>query len=69
VQITGVNASDFAVVVQPPETIGAGMSATFRIVFNPSESGQRRAVVTIFSDDRQRPLYSFAVAGRGIPTG
>lgn len=69
VQITGVNASDFAVVVQRPETIGAGMSATFRIVFNPSESGQRRAVVTIFSDDRQRPLYSFAVAGRGIPTG
>lgn len=66
IQITGVNASEFAVVAPPPETLAPGQSATFRIAFNPAAAGLRQATVTIFSDDRTRPLYTFAIAGMGL---
>jgi hypothetical protein len=66
VSIGGVNASDFAVVLQPPGTLAGVTGTTLRIRFNPSATGERTAVVTVWTDDRQNPGYTFTVAGVGL---
>jgi hypothetical protein len=65
VQITGANAGDFSVSVQPASSVAAGGSTTFQIVFDPTAAGLRTATVTIANDDSDESLYDFAMQGTG----
>lgn len=67
VEITGANAADFAVTVQPSSSsVAEGGSATFTVQFDPSAAGLRTATVRIVnSDDNENP-YEFAIQGTGV---
>jgi hypothetical protein len=65
VQITGANASDFNVSVQPASSVAAGGSTTFQVVFDPSAAGLRTALVSIVNNDSNESLYDFAIQGTG----
>ncbi len=66
VEISGAQAGDFSVSVQPttPVTSGGG-TTTFEITFDPSEEGQRTAEVSIANDDADENPYNFTVQGQG----
>lgn len=67
VTVSGANASDFTVNVQPSSTVTpAGGVATFTIVFNPSSSGIRSATVSIANNDMDENPFEFAIAGLGV---
>ena len=70
VAISGANASDFAVTVQPSSPVAAGSGTTeFTIEFNPSGAGSRTATVSIAYSADASP-YTFAVRGTGsVSTG
>jgi hypothetical protein len=66
VTLSGEHASDFMVSSQPSVgIIPASGETTFQVAFNPSSTGNRRAVVTILSDDTDTSSYSFAIEGEG----
>jgi hypothetical protein len=66
VAMSGPNAADFVVIVQPSAAIGAGGSTTFQITFQPSGSGLREATVSIANNDDTEHPYTFAVQGTGL---
>ncbi len=69
VQVTGVDAGDFAVTVQPvSDTVAPGVanSVDFQIAFDPSAGGERRATVTVLSDDADESPYTFDIIGFGV---
>ncbi len=68
VEITGTNASDFTVVLNPSTPITAGGSTTFQIKFAPSGLGTRIAQVVIKSDDPDEDPYVFTIQGTGVDT-
>ncbi len=65
VQVSGANASNFRVSVQPAGTVVAGGSVTFQVVFNPSAVGIRKAILTIPNNDSNEKPYDFVVQGNG----
>lgn len=65
VAITGTDAADFTVTVQPDSALPANNSTTtFAIEFNPSAAGTRTATVSITNDSETNP-YTFMVSGIG----
>lgn len=66
VVISGVNASDFTLVVDASTNVTAGGTTSFTIVFDPNALGVRNATITIQSSDPSTPTYSFAILGRGV---
>ncbi|HEX9823650.1 MAG TPA: choice-of-anchor D domain-containing protein [Actinomycetota bacterium] len=66
--ITGTNAADFTLVGPPslPQTIGAGNHLDFTVRFNPSDEGNRVAVLEIDTDDPSNPNYFVGLDGAGI---
>jgi hypothetical protein len=69
VTISGANAQDFTVITQPPSTIAAGATATFQVMFHPSDVGLRQAIISIDDNDSNEALYTFAVQGTGSVVG
>jgi len=67
VSITGANAGDFSVSVQPSTSITPGQSVTFEITFRPTQEGVRTATVSIPSNDSDRNPYTFTVKGSNLP--
>lgn len=65
VQITGNDAGDFRVIQQPTGVLLPGQSTTFRVRFNPSAGGPRRATVSLASNDPDEGTFDFAVRGQG----
>lgn len=65
VQISGPNASDFTVTVQPLASVAVGGTTGFQIAFNPSAAGQRTATVTISNNDTNENPYNFSLLGTG----
>ena len=65
VSLSGADAGDFRVSVQPASPVAAGGTTTFIIVFTPSAVGLRQAVVSILYDTPANP-YTFTVQGTGI---
>jgi hypothetical protein len=51
VEITGINPGDFTVTLQPSTPVGAGLSETFTVQFNPQAGGLRTATVNIANND------------------
>jgi hypothetical protein len=69
VQISGSNAGDFSVTIQPTSPVAAntGMT-TFTVQFNPSATGLRSATISIANDDSDENPYNFAIQGTGTTT-
>jgi hypothetical protein len=65
VTITGTNAGDFSVTVQPDATVSPAGNTTFQVQFTPSALGLREATVEIASNDADENPYTFAIQGTG----
>ena len=66
VMIGGAQASEFAVVVIPATATAPGGSTTFTVTFDPAALGARGASVSILSNDRFNPVFTFAITGTGL---
>lgn len=66
VRVTGAGAPDFVVVTDIPLSIGAGGSASFTVRFDPTQTGARRALISIVSNDLDTPIFTYRIAGRGL---
>jgi len=65
VDISGPNATDFTVTVQPGSPVAASGSTAFIIKFSPAASGARSASVSIANDDANENPYTFSIQGTG----
>jgi hypothetical protein len=65
VTISGAQAGDFSIVVQPASPIIPSDSTTFTVVFDPSASGVRNALISIANDDSNENPYDFSIQGTG----
>jgi len=65
VSITGTNAKDFKVTVQPSSPILPIESTNFEITFTPAFFGPRTAIVSIPNTDSDENPYLFSLAGKG----
>ena len=65
VVISGAEASDFTVTLEPADSVAAGASTTFQVTFDPSAAGVRTATVSIANDDADEDPYDFAIQGFG----
>jgi hypothetical protein len=65
VQLGGNNPQDFVIVSQPAVSILPGSSSTFLVLFHPTTTGLREAVISIASDDSDESLYQFVIEGTG----
>ncbi|MBK8700631.1 MAG: choice-of-anchor D domain-containing protein [Saprospiraceae bacterium] len=64
--LSGTNAADFSVTVNPSSAVAAAGSTTFQVTFNPSATGTRTATVTFTNDDCDEATYDFAIQGTGV---
>jgi hypothetical protein len=63
--LSGTNAADFSVTVNPSSPVSAPGSTTFQVTFNPSATGTRTATVTVTNNDTDEGTYDFAIQGTG----
>jgi FKBP-type peptidyl-prolyl cis-trans isomerase len=68
IQISGADAADFTVTVQPTVAIPAGGLTTFTLQFLPQAAGERIATITIPNNSSDEPAFNFAVQGDGLVT-
>jgi hypothetical protein len=67
VQVSGPNAAEFAVVMQPAGSLPAYSGITaFQVTFAPLALGLRQATISIASSQGDANPYTFAVAGMGV---
>lgn len=66
ITISGTNAADFSVSVNPSSTVAASGSTTFEITFQPSAIGLRTAAISILNDDINENPYNFNIQGTGV---
>ena len=70
VQVTGTDAGDFTVTVQPTSPVASGGgTTTFTVRFDPSAAGTRSATISIDNDDADENPYNFAIRGTGVAKG
>lgn len=68
VSLSGSGASDYLVVSQPGMSVlTPGAETTFTVRFSPTVIGPREAVVSLSSDDSDEAVFTFTIAGEGIP--
>lgn len=65
VAISGPGAQDFEVTVVPQSSVPIDGTTTFEVTFDPRLPGQRKASVSIVSNDLVRTPYTFAISGFG----
>ena len=63
VQMSGTNPDEFVVSRQPSTPIAPGSSLIFEITFNPLETGQHNATVSIANNDSDKNPYDFIIMG------
>lgn len=68
VSISGTDAEDFSITLQPSSPVASGDTTTFQVRFDPSAEGLRQATVSIANDDSDEDPYDFAVSGIGALT-
>ena len=66
VVITGNNAGDFSVTLQPTSPVIPGGSTTFTVRFDPSGAGLRTAELSIANSDSDENPYNFSLQGSGL---
>ena len=65
VAVSGTNAADFSVIVQPGSPVAAAGSATVTVNFDPGAGGVRNATLSIANDDSNEDPYDFSIRGTG----
>ena len=68
VTLSGANAADFSVLVQPMNSVPAGGSTTFQIRFSPRAVGHRTASLSIGNNDVNENPFDFALQATGAST-
>jgi len=66
VTITGLHASDFALITSPTSPVAAGNNTSFQIIFDPSAAGLRSAILTIANNDSDENPYVYHIQGNGL---
>ena len=67
VAVSGANAADFTVTLDPGTPVAAGGgSTTFQVTFDPSAPGPRTATLSIANDDADENPFTFDIAGTGL---
>ncbi|MBC8375128.1 MAG: choice-of-anchor D domain-containing protein [FCB group bacterium] len=66
VSISGTNADEFYVKVQPSETVASNDSTSFDIRFIPTTEGLRSATVSIANTDSDENPFTFDIRGFGL---
>jgi endo-1,4-beta-D-glucanase Y len=69
IKITGNAAEDFSIVKEPALSISSKTESVFSIKFNPSQSGERVAIVSISNGDTDENPFSFFIKGNGTGGG
>lgn len=65
VAVSGAQAADFTVTKQPSASVAESGSTTFKVTFDPSETGVRMATLSIANDDGNENPYHFSIQGYG----
>jgi hypothetical protein len=66
VAVSGANAADFSVTLQPTSPVAvSGGTTTFQVTFDPSAPGLRTATLSIANDDSDENPFDFAIQGTG----
>ncbi|TGM15867.1 choice-of-anchor D domain-containing protein [Leptospira selangorensis] len=69
VEITGTNANQFEVTVQPSTTsVASAGNTTFSVRFVPTSTGAKTASISIANNDSDENPYDFTITGTGTPT-
>jgi hypothetical protein len=63
IQISGPDASSFAVIQPQVVSLSGGSNTTARIIFTPTSRGTKSATVTIPNNSPEKPNFSFTVTG------
>ena len=66
ITITGVDAADFYISVNPASTVAAGGSTTFEVTFSPIVAGTSNATINIANNDSDENPYTFDITGEAI---
>jgi len=66
ISITGTNAADFYVKVQPAETVASNDSTSFDIRFIPAAEGLSSATISIANTDPDENPFTFDIRGFGL---
>lgn len=65
--LSGANAADFSITVNPSSTVAATSgSTTFTITFDPTSTGIKTATVSIVNSDVDENPYTFNIEGKAI---
>ncbi len=67
VTITGPDAADFTVTIQPTTPVAIGGETTVAVTFDPSVDALRTATVNIPTSDGVDTVFDFAIQGAGHP--
>jgi|GEM_PF-1476701 len=66
VDLSGAQAGDFSVILQPTSPVAqGGGTTTFQVKFNPTGIGIRQATIIIANDDSDENPYIFSIQGTG----
>jgi len=65
VTVTGPDAADFSVNLQPGSPVAPGGSTTFQVTFDPSATGLRSATVSFSTNDDDENPFNFNIQGAG----
>jgi FG-GAP repeat/Secretion system C-terminal sorting domain len=63
VRLSGPDSADFRILFQNPQTVGAGNSINFDVVFEPIGGGLREAIVNVYANGCTAHPYQFAIQG------
>ncbi len=65
ISISGVNANQFSIQVQPVSPVSASGQTTFTIRFHPTSAGVKTATISIASNDENENPYDLTITGSG----
>jgi hypothetical protein len=65
IEISGSNADNFEIAVQPTANLQPNTSLTFVVRFDPSSFGEKNATITVESNDQDEGTYTFDIKGIG----
>jgi len=63
IRLSGTDAAQFSVTVQPATSISAGSYTRYTVRYAPTASGTHNATATITSNDPAKPTYTCAIKG------
>lgn len=61
--LSGLNAAEFSITVNPSATLSALASTSFVVAFTPTTGGARNATININNNDCAKPNFNFAIQG------